>query len=365
VFIDADFPGGNIIVDEISDDTVRLHQDLRDTTIWWFYWSFRVRNAEARTIRFELTDGNVFSPAGPCFSPNDTVWQWLGLDCTDGDSFTYTFGTDLHETFFAFCPTYTESNLRCFLQDHSYVISSILTTSEQERSVELLSIPAADPKMSLLITARHHACESVANYVLEGILKEWGNGTADSTWLLDNVDLYAVPFVDKDGVENGDQGKMRAPHDHWQDYSQSPGYASVRAIQSLCNNLRAPLGLAVDLHCPWIRGEHAESILLLEPESNWLPAFNFFWSSVNNQAQSAVSKTPMTRIPHGTSFNVDSNDFATYIRRHHSAQAMTLEFPYAIAGDILITPEESRSFGRDLVRGTARSLKEHSMLLGK
>ncbi len=365
MFVDADFPGGNIIVDEISDDNVRLHQDLRDTTIWWFYWAFHVYNAVGRTLRFEFTDGNVFSPAGPCFSQNCVDWQWLGLDCTDGDSFTYTFGTDQHEAFFAFCPTYTESNLRCFLQDHSYVNAGILTTSEQQRPVELMSIPAANPKISLLITARHHACESVANYFLEGILDEWGKDNADSTWLRKNVDLYAVPFVDKDGVENGDQGKMRAPHDHWQDYTQSPEYSSVRAIQSLCNNLRAPLILAIDLHCPWIRGEHAESILLLEPESKWLQAFDSFWSSVINQAQSSISKTPVTRIPHGSSFNVDSDDFATYIRQHHNALAVTLEFPYAIAGDILVSPKESRSFGRYLVRGTARFLKEQSVLLGK
>jgi hypothetical protein len=365
ILIDADFPGGNIIVDDISDDTVRIHQELRDTTIWWFYWLFRVRNAAGRTIRFEFTNGNVFSPAGPCFSPNGVDWQWLGLDCTDGDSFTYKFGTDQHEAFFAFCPTYIESNLHRFLQDHSYVNSDILTTSEQQRSVELLSIPAANPKMSLLIAARHHACESVANYVLEGILEEWGKDNADSTWLRENVDLYAVPFVDKDGVENGDQGKMRAPHDHWQDYTKTPAYESVRAIRSLCNNLRAPLALAIDLHCPWIRGEHAESILLLEPESKWLQAFNSFWSEVTYEAQCAISKTPMTRVPYGTSFNIDSNDFATYIRRHHNALAFTLEFPYAIAGNVLITPEESRSFGKDIVRGTPRFLKEHSALLGK
>ena len=31
ILVDADFPGGNIVVDSIAGDTVTLHQDLRDT----------------------------------------------------------------------------------------------------------------------------------------------------------------------------------------------------------------------------------------------------------------------------------------------------------------------------------------------
>ena len=41
--IDADFPGGNIVLDRIEGDTVLLHQDLRDTEGDWFYWYFRER----------------------------------------------------------------------------------------------------------------------------------------------------------------------------------------------------------------------------------------------------------------------------------------------------------------------------------
>lgn len=46
--VDCDFPGGNIVVDGIKDDTVFLHQDVRDTQGDWFYWYFRVRGAAGR-----------------------------------------------------------------------------------------------------------------------------------------------------------------------------------------------------------------------------------------------------------------------------------------------------------------------------
>ena len=38
---------------------LRLRQDRRDTTIWWFYWYFRVTGAAGRELRFQFADGQV------------------------------------------------------------------------------------------------------------------------------------------------------------------------------------------------------------------------------------------------------------------------------------------------------------------
>ena len=42
-----------------------------------------------------------------------------------------------------------------------------------------------------------------------------------------NYLVYVIPFVDIDGVENGDQGKQ-APHDHNRDYINSPIYPETK-----------------------------------------------------------------------------------------------------------------------------------------
>jgi hypothetical protein len=60
--------------------------------------------------------------------------------------------------------------------------------------------------------------------------------------------LYAVPFVDKDGVEEGDQGKNRKPHDHNRDYGEESIYPEVRAIKELDRS--ANFVCALDFHCP-------------------------------------------------------------------------------------------------------------------
>ena len=39
--VEADYPGGNMIVDKIDGNEVFLHQDMRDSDGVWFYWSWR------------------------------------------------------------------------------------------------------------------------------------------------------------------------------------------------------------------------------------------------------------------------------------------------------------------------------------
>ena len=53
--VDADLPAGNIIVDGVDGDKVKVRQDLRDSNMW-FYWAFRVRGAAGRTLKFDFTE---------------------------------------------------------------------------------------------------------------------------------------------------------------------------------------------------------------------------------------------------------------------------------------------------------------------
>src|SRR5262245_48452310 len=76
--IDSDFPGGNIIVDKIDGNAVHLRQDQRDTDYPWFYWHFRVRGGQGRTLDFRFTRGPVLGPRGPAVSRDGgKSWSWL------------------------------------------------------------------------------------------------------------------------------------------------------------------------------------------------------------------------------------------------------------------------------------------------
>ena len=35
----ANFAGGNIKVVDVKETHIKLEQDIRDSTTWWFYWN--------------------------------------------------------------------------------------------------------------------------------------------------------------------------------------------------------------------------------------------------------------------------------------------------------------------------------------
>jgi hypothetical protein len=59
--------------------------------------------------------------------------------------------------------------------------------------------------------------------------------------------------VDKDGVEAGDQGKNRMPHDHNRDYGDNPIYPEIQAISDIAHKYK--IHFAIDFHCPALRGD--------------------------------------------------------------------------------------------------------------
>ena len=91
-------------------------------------------------------------------------------------SFKYTSENEGHDVRFCFSIPYLESNLRQFLQknvNNPHLAVHELCRSRGGRSVERLHAGrlAGDPRHRVLLTARHHACESIASYSLEGLLE--------------------------------------------------------------------------------------------------------------------------------------------------------------------------------------------------
>ena len=100
--VDAHLPGGNIIVDSIEGDTIRVHQDLRDTEGDWFYWSFRVRGAAGRTLDVQFTKTNVIGVRGPAVSTDGgRSWRWLGAEAVKGPRFVYSVPLGVDEVRFS------------------------------------------------------------------------------------------------------------------------------------------------------------------------------------------------------------------------------------------------------------------------
>jgi hypothetical protein len=358
--ITADFPGGNILVDGIDGDTARIRQDRRTTTEWWFYWNFRVSGVAGREVRFVFGDGDVIGSGGPCLSEDGgATWRWLGRECVEevpgGTAFTHRFGSEMAAARLAFCIPHTEQHLHAYLAARPRIERTALTTSEAGREVELLTRPSSRGDFLAVFTARLHACETMGSYVLEGLLDGWDEDSPDGAFLRERVDARAVPFFDKDGVEAGDQGKLRAPHDHNRDFTEFR-YAATRAFAAALPGWRGAPTLALDLHCPWIRGGRNEEVFLVgvpEPWEKERARFSALWTE---SQQGDLTYRPENDVAFGREWN--TSDRATssgYLRANTPVRfAAAVEMPYAVAGGRTVTVENARMVGRDLARAVSR-----------
>ncbi len=375
--VDHDFPGGNIIVDRVEGPDLYMRPDLRDTPSYWFYWCFRIRGAQNQTLYFHFNEndpGRIATGArGPAFSRDGGVtWEWLGTHPNEFP-FPFAFGPDDTEVLFSSVIPYWESHLQQFLQKHEgspHLQREVLTISRKGREVERLRLGRLDGNAAFrfFLTSGHHACEMMGMYMLEGVMEAILEDSEAGRWMRSHVEMLAVPFVDKDGVEDGDQGKSRAPYDHVGDYREDPLYPETAAIMDFVPGWAGEnLELALDLHCPYLRGGYHEVLMtpvrLRGPEEEWLLVEEFLavlekvqagplqFRLIDSQEFGSWGGGPNAeRAPYGAS------QFSAWARRTFPGiTAAALEIPYANvrwnrddpAGDE-VNQETARLFGRDL-----------------
>ena len=359
--IETNFPGGNIIVEKIEGDTVSIRTDLRDTEGWWFYWCFRVRGAEGRTLTFNFSEGTPIGVRGPGVSLDEgATWEWLG-EHPGNKSFTYSFPADARSVRFSFGMPYTESQLNAFLNrigDNPALKKETLCQSRKGRDVERLRIGKlkGEPQFRVLITCRAHCCEMMTSYVAEGLIEAALAADKDGKWFRKNVELLVIPFVDKDGVEDGDQGKNRKPRDHNRDFDANSIYPETRALQKFVPRWSAgKLPLTIDLHCPHIRGNFNEFIYLVGSAKPKIWEQQERFGNILERVQKGPLVYRATNnLPFGQAWNTTNNFTAgTSIGRWAGELpgvklATTIEFPYANALGGEVNANTARAFGNDL-----------------
>jgi hypothetical protein len=372
VQIDCDFPGGNIIFEGIEGDTVRVRQDQRDTLQYtWFYWYFRVRGAAGRKLRFEFSDP-VVGVRGPGVSlDGGWSWRWLGSESGDERSFAYAFPAQPDEVRFSFGMPYTQRNWERFVAgyaDNPHLRLGTLCRSRKGRQVEWAEFGCLErePAHRVLVTARHHCCEMMASYALEGIVEATLADDETGRWLRDNIGFLAAPFVDKDGVEEGDQGKGRDPHDHNRDYAAPCLYPEVQAMRERAREWAGRgLRFHLDLHCPGIRGVHHEEVYFVGlPNLEAWSRAEAFAATLARVARGPLPYRVRDNLPYGEDWNTegepapsgeyrDASDWTAALP--HVWFGATIEIPYANVQGAEVNARSARAFGRDL----AAAIREH------
>lgn len=384
IMVVSDFPGGNIVVEKFEGDAVFVHQDLRDTRGDWFYWSFAVRGAQGRTLNFHFTKSKAIGLLGPGISRDVGVtWNWLGRTEAPA-SFSYKFGADEKDVRFSVGMPYQHADLLRFLEkhkDHAHLKTEVLGKTKKGTPVELLRMGKleGEPDFKVLVTVRHHACEMMASYVAEGLMEEFLATSEAGAWLRAHVQCAVVPLVDKDGVEAGDQGKNRLPHDHKADYRLRSIYPEVAALREFTAQWSGGKpDVTLDLHNPTLNaraiythalrgtaGETADEIAALLAKSGALRFLEMLERMQTGpllfQVKDSLDFAARIRVARPDSEEAERRQNAdTPARAEGSAAApvtIGFEIPYALVGETPVTPATARVFGHDIARALAAYLK--------
>jgi len=391
VAVDAKLPAGNVIVEKIDGDTVPLCQDLRDTSQDWIYWKFRVTGAEGRSLGFRFTKSAAVGSRGPAVSiDRGRSWRWgddlqpskrreaKTNDHGDWQAFDWTFGPNDREVWFSQMIPYDVADWRAFLDRHAadrgrLFEEGVLCRSRKGRDVAYARFGRLDgqAKYRIFISSRHHCQEASATYVLEGALEQIFADDDLGRWLRENVEIRAVPFVDKDGVVDGDQGKMRKPHDHARDYNDDRPvlYPEVRAIMKMLREWKPTV--INDYHSPWLRGSWFETNNANEfvyqvglPSPSFWAKQQAFGKVVERVQRAGVGYRQADDFAPGQGWNSAANYkqgntlimWATGVFTN-AALISSWEIPFANSRFKTLYPADLRAFGRDVAAGYREHLE--------
>jgi hypothetical protein len=279
------------------------------------------------------------------------------------DSFAFVFPEDAGDVLLAMTPLYTVANWRGFAGGLRDVRAGTLCLSRGGREVPVLRFGNSEsPRVRVLVTARHHCCETMGSFVVEGFVEQ----LLEQSSFLERAEVVVVPLVDADGVEAGDQGKNRRPHDHNRDYDPSIGggiYPETVAIREMAAGWEArgdgvPL-IAIDVHCPWIRGNRNEMIYQVgsRDPGMWEKQV-LFGGILERVVRERAGSLPYVRendLAYGLEWNVDKSfaggmSFGRWATGVGAKLVTVLEVPYANAQGGEVLPGSARGFGRDLGR---------------
>lgn len=352
--VTSDFEGGNAKIINISDDKVILEVELRDTIEDWFFWCFKVCGAQGKTITFEFESNHRVGYFGAAISRDMENWKWqYDTPNHNGNSFTYTFAQDEDEVYFAHDMIYRPKKFFDFAKMKQIPVKDFCK-SEKGRRVPFVDTKTGDE--CILLTARHHACESTGNYVLEGVLESLIENYSDK------FRIICVPFVDYDGVVDGDQGKNRNGHDHNRDYTENEKsiYNSVDKIRELAEKLN--IRFAFDFHSPWHCGGENDTVSIPIAHTNLIDKtekFSHFFEMEN--AENSLPYSAQDNIMPNEKWNIEGRpDFASYFMNKGAELSFTLETPYFIAKNTMFNPEKARETGKCFVKAFSKYFMEEN-----
>ena len=339
IIIDKDFEGGNIVVKSIDGFDVYVEQEIRDTTEWWFYFSFRAKALKEGTYYFHFCNREVISKFGPAISLDGDNYFFDESTFVDHATFKM-FIKEGQTVYFAFSYPYQTKDFSRFFLRNPY-LQSIEMKEKTNRGRSQFVYTFGNPNGAYFsLSARHHSCETCASYVLEGFIEQ-----IHQTKLVDKYLFSVIPFVDLDGVIDGDQGKSRAPHDHNRDYLDKPIYSSIRYITNTYHN---NLAYFLDFHCPGKWGGIHDYLSIIEGDETLSERQKQYSKILEKYQTKGIPYSQEHNIEYLAYWNLPSANGRSFFVKEKVKLGFTLEVPYFGEREKPYSIEELRELGRNM-----------------
>jgi hypothetical protein len=213
---------------------------------------------------------------------------------------------------------------------------------------------ASSDRPGLYLAARQHSGETPGSWVLDGFLRHIAS-LGDSAPL-----VWSVPLTNIDGVEQGDYGKDNFPYDLNRAWGSPPMRHEVlvfqRDMQRWRERCRPALG--IDFHAPGACEANGIYCFLPNPEKypEHHQAVLEWVSAIEGNLTPDYAAEPFDRVATYTS-RWETPTFASYCCLHHKIPGFTIENPYAMVGDLLLTRERYREAGKIIASSVVERLR--------
>lgn len=370
VRLDTDIPYGNAADVEITEEegrpVVSFAADPHGGPVcMWF--CFRLSKIgdilQGKTIKVvmkhftNILGGHTDAALVPVIKYDGRDWDRLppGIieELPDGRHRQY-WEIDAPDSFadIALCYPYGRPEIDVLLRETGgYWKADTIGVSQSGRGLVRLSNRAGnrgDTCSGVFIIARQHSGEVPGSWVLDGLLRRMAlaDDSAPLTWV--------IPLADIDGVEQGDYGKDKFPWDLNRGWS-APGVPSMRHeahayeidMHRWVERCR-PL-LALDLHAPGAR--ESEGVYAFMPQPRAFPEHYSLSATWADRFASALgtkyAKSEFKRVANYRS-RWDSPGFGSFCRQKLNLSVQSLEIPYGMINDLVLTREHYREIGRIL-----------------
>ncbi|MGI5817551.1 MAG: M14 family zinc carboxypeptidase [Armatimonadota bacterium] len=208
-------------------------------------------------------------------------------------------------------------------------------------------------RAGIYLMARQHSGETPGSWILDGMLRFLASDSDEAPELREGLDVWVCPFVDLDGVVNGDYGKDALPWDFNRAWESMPMRPAVHAIQRdlLRFQERTAPRLVIDCHGPGhsTPGVYVQLPRAERPEAQMAGAREFA-ADLARQMPEMRPELCARETTYASRWNKLATQASWVWDTLDGTQAVSVETSYQRLGDRLLYPADYHQIGRRVVR---------------